>query len=172
MQAALYAQAADFNKTARFYYMKAQDAYYLANAQVCSLLLQLFPERKIADELHIQLLQASYDDWRRARRQWVIMIVLDMLSSYGSLFMMTLRFKGSCRCELYGCIRPSYCKNLGNSLIICRYILASKLESSLRYVLGCTHNLDSYHRQPSPSVTVFLLLMAVSAGLLLSQEVN
>ena len=44
--AALYAQAADFNKTARFYYMKAQDAYYLANAQ------------------------ASYDDWRRARRQW------------------------------------------------------------------------------------------------------
>ena len=45
-QAALYAQAADFNKTARFYYMKAQDAYYLANAQ------------------------ASYDDWRRARRQW------------------------------------------------------------------------------------------------------
>eukprot|EP00286_Rhodomonas_abbreviata_P000572 CAMPEP_0181290878 /NCGR_PEP_ID=MMETSP1101-20121128/1658_1 /TAXON_ID=46948 /ORGANISM="Rhodomonas abbreviata, Strain Caron Lab Isolate" /LENGTH=85 /DNA_ID=CAMNT_0023395211 /DNA_START=49 /DNA_END=307 /DNA_ORIENTATION=+ len=31
--AALYAQAADFNKTARFYYMKAQDAYYLANAQ-------------------------------------------------------------------------------------------------------------------------------------------
>jgi hypothetical protein len=32
--AALYAQAADFNKTARFYYMKAQDAYYLANAQV------------------------------------------------------------------------------------------------------------------------------------------
>jgi len=45
--AALYAQAADFNKTARFYYMKAQDAYYLANAQ------------------------ASYDDWRRARRQWV-----------------------------------------------------------------------------------------------------
>merc|ERR1712216_739704 len=41
--AALYAQAADFNKTARFYYMKAQDAYYLANAQ------------------------ASYDDWRRAR---------------------------------------------------------------------------------------------------------
>ncbi|EKX52135.1 hypothetical protein GUITHDRAFT_150696 [Guillardia theta CCMP2712] len=39
-------QAADFNKTARFYYMKAQDAYYLANAQ------------------------ASYDDWRRARRQW------------------------------------------------------------------------------------------------------
>ena len=78
MQAALYAQAADFNKTARFYYMKAQDAYYLANAQVCSLLLQLFPERKIADELHIQLLQASYDDWRRARRQWVIMIVLDI----------------------------------------------------------------------------------------------
>ena len=46
LQAALYAQAADFNKTARFYYMKAQDAYYLANAQ------------------------ASYDDWRRARRQW------------------------------------------------------------------------------------------------------
>ena len=46
IQAALYAQAADFNKTARFYYMKAQDAYYLANAQ------------------------ASYDDWRRARRQW------------------------------------------------------------------------------------------------------
>ena len=45
-QAALYAQAADFNKTARFYYMKAQDAYYLANAQ------------------------ASDDDWRRARRQW------------------------------------------------------------------------------------------------------
>ena len=44
--AALYAQAADFNKTARFYYMKAEDAYYLANAQ------------------------ASYDDWRRARRQW------------------------------------------------------------------------------------------------------
>ena len=44
--AALYAQAADFNKTARFYYMKAKDAYYLANAQ------------------------ASYDDWRRARRQW------------------------------------------------------------------------------------------------------
>eukprot|EP00960_Hanusia_phi_P001672 48493-Hanusia_phi.AAC.4 len=39
-------RAADFNKTARFYYMKAQDAYYLANAQ------------------------ASYDDWRRARRQW------------------------------------------------------------------------------------------------------
>eukprot|EP00291_Cryptomonas_curvata_P006563 CAMPEP_0172198534 /NCGR_PEP_ID=MMETSP1050-20130122/28145_1 /TAXON_ID=233186 /ORGANISM="Cryptomonas curvata, Strain CCAP979/52" /LENGTH=160 /DNA_ID=CAMNT_0012875375 /DNA_START=156 /DNA_END=639 /DNA_ORIENTATION=+ len=39
--AALYAQAADFNKTARFYYMKAEDAYYLANAQ------------------------ASYDDWRR-----------------------------------------------------------------------------------------------------------
>ena len=35
--AALYAQAADFNKTARFYYMKAQDAYYLANAQVFGL---------------------------------------------------------------------------------------------------------------------------------------
>lgn len=48
--AALYAQAADFNKTARFYYMKAQDAYYLANAQ------------------------ASYDDWRRARRQWVSLV--------------------------------------------------------------------------------------------------
>eukprot|EP00960_Hanusia_phi_P044124 756481-Hanusia_phi.AAC.7 len=46
LAAALYAQAADFNKTARFYYMKAQDAYYLANAQ------------------------ASYDDWRRSRRQW------------------------------------------------------------------------------------------------------
>ena len=39
--AALYAQAADFNKTARFYYMKAQDAYYLANAQVFSLFLSL-----------------------------------------------------------------------------------------------------------------------------------
>jgi hypothetical protein len=38
-QAALYAQAADFNKTARFYYMKAQDAYYLANAQVISSVL-------------------------------------------------------------------------------------------------------------------------------------
>ena len=37
-QAALYAQAADFNKTARFYYMKAQDAYYLANAQVIYIL--------------------------------------------------------------------------------------------------------------------------------------
>mmetsp|Transcript_5798 Transcript_5798/g.20503 ORF Transcript_5798/g.20503 Transcript_5798/m.20503 type:complete len:80 (+) Transcript_5798:396-635(+) len=32
-------QAADFNKTARFYYMKAQDAYYLANAQVTFLLI-------------------------------------------------------------------------------------------------------------------------------------
>jgi hypothetical protein len=32
--AALYAQASDFNKTARFYYMKAEDAYFLANAQV------------------------------------------------------------------------------------------------------------------------------------------
>jgi hypothetical protein len=31
--AALYAQASDFNKTARFYYMKAEDAYFLANAQ-------------------------------------------------------------------------------------------------------------------------------------------
>jgi hypothetical protein len=43
--AALYAQAADFNKTSRFYYMKAEDAYYLANAQ------------------------ASFDDWRRSRKQ-------------------------------------------------------------------------------------------------------
>ncbi len=44
-QAALYAQAADFNKTARFYYMKAQDAYYLANAQVCPLCFRsrMFP---------------------------------------------------------------------------------------------------------------------------------
>jgi len=46
--AALYAQAADFNKTARFYYMKAQDAYYLANAQVsgsyrCLWISQLHP---------------------------------------------------------------------------------------------------------------------------------
>ena len=32
--AALYTQAGDYQKTARFYYMKAQDAYYLANAQV------------------------------------------------------------------------------------------------------------------------------------------
>jgi hypothetical protein len=34
--AALYAQASDFNKTARFYYMKAEDAYFLANAQASS----------------------------------------------------------------------------------------------------------------------------------------
>ena len=46
--AALYAQAADFNKTSRFYYMKAEDAYYLANAQ------------------------ASFDDWRRSRKQVVV----------------------------------------------------------------------------------------------------
>jgi hypothetical protein len=39
--AALYAQAADFNKTARFYYMKAQDAYYLANAQVSNFIREL-----------------------------------------------------------------------------------------------------------------------------------
>ena len=57
--AALYAQAADFNKTARFYYMKAEDAYYLANAQ------------------------ASYDDWRRARRQW------DYFYRYGFHFFCT-----------------------------------------------------------------------------------
>jgi hypothetical protein len=46
--AALYAQAADFNKTSRFYYMKAEDAYYLANAQ------------------------ASFDDWRRSRKQVIV----------------------------------------------------------------------------------------------------
>ena len=46
--AALYAQAADFNKTSRFYYLKAEDAYYLANAQ------------------------ASFDDWRRSRKQVVV----------------------------------------------------------------------------------------------------
>ena len=39
-------QAADFNKTARFYYMKAEDTYYKANDA------------------------ASYDDWKRARHQW------------------------------------------------------------------------------------------------------
>eukprot|EP00296_Roombia_truncata_P006093 JP443419.1.p1 GENE.JP443419.1~~JP443419.1.p1 ORF type:complete len:67 (+),score=21.90 JP443419.1:15-215(+) len=44
--AALYTQAADFNKTARFYYMKAEDTYYKANDA------------------------ASYDDWKRARHQW------------------------------------------------------------------------------------------------------
>ncbi len=47
--AALYAQAADFNKTSRFYYMKAEDAYYLANAQ------------------------ASFDDWRRSRKQVILL---------------------------------------------------------------------------------------------------
>jgi len=55
--AALYAQAADFNKTSRFYYMKAEDAYYLANAQ------------------------ASFDDWRRSRKQ-----VLVPFKSYSSPF--------------------------------------------------------------------------------------
>ncbi len=35
--AALYAQAPDFNKTARFYYIKAEDAYFLANAQASSM---------------------------------------------------------------------------------------------------------------------------------------
>ena len=64
--AALYAQAADFNKTARFYYMKAQDAYYLANAQVNNTRLWSSHSRDIT----IFALQASYDDWRRSRRQW------------------------------------------------------------------------------------------------------
>merc|ERR1712167_414454 len=48
--AALYTQAADFNKTARFYYMKAEDTYYKANDA------------------------ASYDDWKRARHQWDAMM--------------------------------------------------------------------------------------------------
>jgi hypothetical protein len=44
--AALYTQAGDYQKTARFYYKKAEDTYYQANNW------------------------ASYDDWRRARDQW------------------------------------------------------------------------------------------------------
>ena len=44
--AALYTQAGDYQKTARFYYKKAEDTYYQANNW------------------------ASYDDWRRARHQW------------------------------------------------------------------------------------------------------
>merc|ERR1712216_620279 len=41
--AALYTQAGDYQKTARFYYKKAEDTYYQANNW------------------------AAYDDWRRAR---------------------------------------------------------------------------------------------------------
>ena len=44
--AALYTQAGDYQKTARFYYKKAEDTYYQANNW------------------------AAYDDWRRARDQW------------------------------------------------------------------------------------------------------
>ena len=44
--AALYTQAGDYQKTARFYYQKAEDTYYQANNW------------------------AAYDDWRRARDQW------------------------------------------------------------------------------------------------------
>ena len=44
--AALYTQAGDYQKTARFYYKKAEDTYYQANNW------------------------APYDDWRRARDQW------------------------------------------------------------------------------------------------------
>jgi hypothetical protein len=40
------AQAGDYQKTARFYYKKAEDTYYQANNW------------------------AAYDDWRRARDQW------------------------------------------------------------------------------------------------------
>ena len=39
-------QAGDYQKTARFYYKKAEDTYYQANNW------------------------AAYDDWRRARDQW------------------------------------------------------------------------------------------------------
>ena len=39
-------QAGDYQKTARFYYKKAEDTYYQANNW------------------------SAYDDWRRARDQW------------------------------------------------------------------------------------------------------
>mmetsp|Transcript_19227 Transcript_19227/g.44974 ORF Transcript_19227/g.44974 Transcript_19227/m.44974 type:complete len:100 (+) Transcript_19227:185-484(+) len=44
--AALFTQAGDYQKTARFYYRKAEDTYYQANDW------------------------AAYDDWRRARDSW------------------------------------------------------------------------------------------------------
>ncbi len=42
----VFVQAGDYQKTARFYYKKAEDTYYQANNW------------------------AAYDDWRRARDQW------------------------------------------------------------------------------------------------------
>ena len=50
--AALYAQASDFNKTARFYYMKAEDAYFLANAQASPIQQWLPPHFQRAFFMH------------------------------------------------------------------------------------------------------------------------
>ena len=83
--AALYAQAADFNKTSRFYYMKAEDAYYLANAQ------------------------ASFDDWRRSRKQAIF-----PPNSYASPFCVSCCGPDHCQVVFAQCRDHSFSELLCN----------------------------------------------------------
>jgi hypothetical protein len=84
--AALYTQAGDYQKTARFYYKKAEDTYYQVSSQFprCAAMLLLRAcifgvsvnlMCSISSCVLIVLLPqannwAAYDDWRRARDQW------------------------------------------------------------------------------------------------------
>jgi hypothetical protein len=107
--AALYAQAADFNKTSRFYYMKAEDAYYLANAQ------------------------ASFDDWRRSRKQ----VILRFYSLKSFVFMAPLPlvhdffFKLTlfelCIFSTFTCVSHSICtcfvSHIQRSYLLCTQVI-------------------------------------------------
>ena len=72
--AALYTQAGDYQKTARFYYKKAEDTYYQVRIQR----VFVFPFLCVYVFLFICYSSyffqsnnwAAYDDWRRARDQW------------------------------------------------------------------------------------------------------